>query len=57
MIVDLVIHFIRYDHGKSIRMFSLYNHKLLGKIEEHVGKKYLLFDNYNPEQVLDRMKI
>ena len=28
---DLTIYFARYDHGKSIRMLSLYYHELIGK--------------------------
>ena len=35
----LKIYFTRYDRGKSIKMVSLYYHKLRGKIENHEGKK------------------
>ena len=35
---DLAIYFTRYDHGKSIKMLSLYYHELVGKIEEYDGK-------------------
>ena len=35
----LKIYFTRYDRGKSIRMASLYYHKLRGKIQKHKEKK------------------
>ena len=38
---DLVIYCARYDHAKAITRFSLYYHKLKGKIEEHERKKIL----------------
>ena len=38
---DLVIYFTRSVHIKSIQMLSLYSHELIGKIEEHEGKKIL----------------
>ena len=36
---DLVTYFTRYVHSKSIKMLSLYYYGLMGKIEEHEGKK------------------
>ena len=39
---DLIICFARYDHGKSIRMLTLYYHKLIGKAEEHEEKNISL---------------
>ena len=36
--LDLVICFTRYDVEKSIRMLSLYYHKIMGKIEEYEEK-------------------
>ena len=36
---DLVIYFTRYGGGKSITLLSLHYHELMGKIEEHEGKK------------------
>ena len=35
---DLTIFFTEYDPGKSIRMLSLYYHKLMGKAEEDEEK-------------------
>ena len=32
------IYFTRYDCGKSIRMFSLYSHELIGKIRTQRNK-------------------
>ena len=53
---DLVIYFIRYDCGKAITILSLYYHELMGKIEEHEGKKYLMVDDYLLIKVLDGIK-
>ena len=39
---DLLIYFTRYDCGKSIEKLSLYCCELMGKIEEHGAKKYLM---------------
>lgn len=36
---DFIIYFTRYNHRKSLRMLSLYYHKLMEKIEEHEGKR------------------
>ena len=36
---DLIIYFTIYDWGKSIQMLSLYYHEIMGKTEEHEGKK------------------
>ena len=40
---DLVTYFTRYVHSKAIKMLSLYYYRLMGKIEEHEGKK--IFDD------------
>ena len=37
---DLVIPFTIYDHGKPIRMLSLYYHGFIAKIEEYGGKAF-----------------
>ena len=37
-------------------MLSLYFDKLMGKIEEHERKKYLLVDDYMLNKVLDKIK-
>ena len=40
--IDLTIYFTRYLHSNSINLFSLHYHELIGKTEEHEGKK--MFD-------------
>ena len=41
-----MIHFPRYVHNKSIKILRLYYDELIGKIEEHEGKKNLTVDDY-----------
>ena len=53
---DLVIYFTRYVHSKSIKMLSLYYHKLMAKAKEHGGKKHLMIDDYVLDKVLDKIK-
>ena len=53
---DLVIYFTRYVHIKSIKMLNPHYHELVGKIEEHKGKKYLVVDDYMPSKILHRIK-
>ena len=53
---DLVICFISYVNSKLIKMLSLHYDKLMGKIEEHEGKKYLIVDNYMLDKALDKIK-
>ena len=53
---DLVTYFTRCVHSKSIKILSLYYHKLIGKNEEHEGKKYLMVDDYILNKVLDKIK-
>ena len=48
---DLVIEFTRYLHSNLINMLSLHYHELMGKIEEHEGKNYLMVN-----EVLDNIK-
>ena len=38
MYKNLVIYFTRYVHSKSIKIFTLYSHELIGKSERHEGK-------------------
>ena len=38
-----MIYFTRYVNSQSVKMLSLHYHELLGKIEKHEGKKYLIF--------------
>ena len=35
----MAIYFIRYIHNKSVKILRLHYDKLIGKIEEHEGKK------------------
>ena len=37
-------------------MLTLHYHELMGKIEEHEGKKYLMVDDYMLNKVLDKIK-
>ena len=52
---DLTIYFTRYVHKRSIKMLSLHYHELMGKIEEHEGKK-LMVDDYMMNKALDKVK-
>ena len=36
----LVIYFTTCNRGKSVRILRLYNHELMGEIEEHEETKY-----------------
>ena len=42
---DLVIYFYRYVHSKLKKMLSLYYHELMGKIDDHEEKIYLMVDD------------
>ena len=53
---DLMIYFTTYVHSESMKILSLYYHELLGKIEEHEGKNYLMVDDYMLDKVLDKIK-
>ena len=50
-----MIYFTRYVQSKSIKMLNLHYYELMGKIEEHEGKKYLMIDDYMLDKVLDRI--
>ena len=41
----------------SVRMLSLYYHELIGKIEEHGGKMYLMIDDYMLDKRLSKIKM
>ena len=47
----MTICFTRYDCGLSMRILSLYYHKLMGKIEKHEGKKYFMVG----DNILDKV--
>ena len=51
-----MIYSTRYDRGRTGTMLSLCYHELMGNIQEHGGKKYLMVDDYVLDKVLDRMK-
>ena len=53
---DLVIYFTRYGLKNSIKLLRLYYNELLGKIEEHEEKKYLMVDDYMLDKVLHKIK-
>ena len=53
---DLTIYFARYDYKKSTRMLSLFCHELMGKIEEHEQKKYLMPNDYMLDKVLNKIE-
>ena len=53
---SLLIYFTRYVHNKSIKVFRLYWYEIIGKIEEHEGKRYLLAEDYMLYRILDKIK-
>ena len=53
---DFVIYFARYAYKKSKKMLHLHYHELMGTIEEHEGKKYLMVDNNVLYEVLNKIK-
>ena len=53
---DLVIYFTTYYHSEFIKMLRLRYHELMGTIEEHEGKKYLMVDDSMLDKVSDRVK-
>ena len=54
---DLTIYFTTFDWGKSIRMFTLFHHELVGKIEKFERKIYLMVRNYMFQKVLGKIKM
>ena len=53
---DLTIYSTRNLCRVSIEMFGLHYYELMGKIEEHDGKKYLIVIDYMLGKVLDKIK-
>ena len=53
---NLMICFTRYVHKKSMKMLSLLYHELIGQIEEHEGKKYLMVDDYMLNKALEKIQ-
>lgn len=53
----MIIYLNKYDRGKPTRMLSLYYPELIGKIEEHHGKQYLMVDAYLLDKVLVKIKM
>ena len=51
-----MIYFTRYLHSKSTKTLSLHYHELMGKIEEHERKKYLMVNDYMLDKVFDKIK-
>ena len=52
----MVTDFTRYHPDKSVTALSLYYKKVIGKIGDYEGKKYLMVDDYTLDQVLDKIK-
>ena len=52
----MLICFSRYGHSNSTKMSILHYHELVGIIEEHEGKNYLVVDYYMPTKLLDMIK-
>ena len=52
-----MIYFTRYVRKMSVRMLTLYYHELIGKIEEHEGKMYLMIDDYMLDKRLSKIKM
>ena len=44
-----------YVLSKSIKMLSVHYHELIGKVEEHEGKKYLMVNNYKRDKLLGKI--
>ena len=51
-----MIYFTRYVHSKSIKVLNLHYHELIGKTEEHEGKKYLTYRDHLLDKILDMIK-
>ena len=51
-----MIYFTIYEGGKSVRILSLYYNKLIGAIEEHEEKKYLIACHCIRNKILDKIK-
>ena len=52
----LTNYFTRYVHSNSINILRLDYHKLMGKIEKHEGKKYMMVNDYILDKGLDKIK-
>ena len=52
----MTIYFTRYVHSKFIKVLSLNYHEVMGKIEKHEEKKYLMVDDYILDKVLGKIK-
>ena len=53
---SLMIYVTIYVDKKWIKLLSLNFHELVGKIEEHKGKKYLMADGYMLNEAWTRLK-
>ena len=51
-----MIYFTRFVQSNSIRMLSLFYHKLIERIEEHERKKYLMVGDYMLDKALKKVK-
>ena len=53
---NLTIYFTRYVYKNSRKILSLHYHELMGKIEKHEGKNYLMVDDYMLNKELDKIR-
>ena len=51
-----MIYFTSYVNSESIKMLTLHYHELMGKTEEHEGKKHLMVNGCMLGRVLDKIK-
>ena len=49
-------YFTRYFHNKLIKILRWHYVNIIGKIEEHEAKKYLMADDYMLKRVLKKLK-
>ena len=54
--MDLVIYFTRYIHKEPVKMLSICYHELMGKTEEHEGKKCFMVDDQMLGKVIHKIK-
>ena len=52
----MVSYFSRCAHRKSRKIHRIHYDELIGNIEEHEGKKYLMVDDYMLDKLLDKIK-
>ena len=53
---NFVIYYTTYTHCKSMKIITLHYNELIRKIEDHEGKKYLMFGDLILGKVLEKIK-